>query len=179
MNDDARIRGYATGLFEIACAEDDLDRVEVELTQLARVIDSSEELRNVIGDNSVPLDRRTGIIHDLLGGRAGDATVAAVGCILATGRARDLSAIADDLVRVAVASRERQVAEVRTAVPLDDDQVHRLEEALARVTGHQVELKVTVDPDVVGGIVARVGDTVIDGSVRRRLDSLRTALRSN
>ena len=60
----------------------------------------------------------------------------------------------------------------------DADTVSRLEAALGRATGKQVEVKVVVDPSVVGGIVARVGDTVIDGSVRSRLDSLRHALRA-
>jgi F-type H+-transporting ATPase subunit delta len=177
MDADDRIRGYAAGLFEIARAEGELERVEAELHQVGRVFESSEELRNVIADPGVPIERRTGIIHDLLGGRASDATVAAINFVVASGRGRDLPAIADGLVRAAAASRQREVAEVRTAVPLDDDQVRRLEEALARATGKQIELQVIVDPDVVGGVVARVGDVVIDGTVRRRLDSLRAALR--
>jgi F-type H+-transporting ATPase subunit delta len=68
------------------------------------------------------------------------------------------------------------VGEVRTAIPLDDEQRRRLTEALERATGKKIELKVIVDPSVVGGIVARVGDTVIDGSIRHRLEQLREAL---
>ena len=67
------------------------------------------------------------------------------------------------------------VAEVRSAVPLDDDQQRRLSAALVNATGKQVELKVVVDPSVLGGLVAQVGDTVIDGSVRSRLQQLQTA----
>lgn len=179
MNADDRIRGYAAGLLEIARAEGELDRVEGELHQVARVFESSEELRNVVADPSVPLERRSGIIHDLLGGRAADTTVAAINFIVGSGRGRDLPAISDGLVKAAAASRQREVAEVRTAAPLDEDQMRRLEAALGRVTGKNVELKVIIDPDVVGGVVARVGDTVIDGSARRRLDSLRQALRAD
>ncbi len=176
MDLDDRIRGYATGLFEIARAEGEPDKVQAELLQVARVFESSDELRAVVSDPAVPIERRAGIVHDLLGGRASDATVAAIDFIVASGRAADLPAIADSLAEVAAASRQREVAEVRTASPLDADQVARLEDALARATGKQVELKVVVDPEVVGGLVARVGDTVIDGTVRRRLDSLRSAL---
>ena len=104
-------------------------------------------------------------------------TVATVDFIVATGHARDLPGIADGLVAAAAASRSREVAEVRSAIELDDETIRRLEAALGRATGKEVEVKVVVDPNVVGGIVARVGDTVIDGSVRRRLDSLRQALR--
>ena len=68
------------------------------------------------------------------------------------------------------------VAEVRSAVPLTDDQQERLAAALANATGKQVELKVVVDPSVLGGLVATVGDTVIDGTVRSRLDQVKSLL---
>ena len=68
------------------------------------------------------------------------------------------------------------MAEVRSAIPLTDDQKSRLADALGQATGKQVEVKVIVDPSIKGGLVAQVGDTVIDGSVRRRLEQLRIAL---
>jgi len=68
------------------------------------------------------------------------------------------------------------VAEVRTAFPLDASQQSRLAEALGKATNRKVTVKVIIDPTVLGGIVARVGDTVIDGSVRSRLEQLREVL---
>jgi len=71
--------------------------------------------------------------------------------------------------------RESAVARVRSAIALSDEQTSRLAESLGRATGKNVEVKVVVDPTVQGGIVAEIGDTVIDGSVRRRLEQLRAA----
>jgi F-type H+-transporting ATPase subunit delta len=68
------------------------------------------------------------------------------------------------------------VAEVRSAIPLDEAIQKRLAEALSKSLGKQVEIKVIIDPDVIGGVVARVGDTVIDGTVRHRLEQLRESL---
>src|SRR5205807_9390053 len=96
--------------------------------------------------------------------------------LVGSGRAGKLSEIIGRLVRKAAAERQHEVAEVRSAIPLDGEQQRRLTEALERATGKQVELKVIIDPGVIGGLVARVGDTVIDGTVRRRLDQLREAL---
>ena len=76
----------------------------------------------------------------------------------------------------AAAEKDKAVAEVRSAVPLTDDQKTRLAAALANATGKQVEVKVVVDPSVLGGLVATVGDTVIDGTVRSRLDQLKALL---
>jgi F-type H+-transporting ATPase subunit delta len=127
----------------------------------------------VLTDEAVPASRRLGVVTDLLGNRASPLSAALVSAVVAAGRSRQLPAIADGLVRRAAASRERVLAEVRSAVPLDEDQRARLAEGLGRATGKSVEVKVVIDPEVLGGVVAQVGDTVIDGSVRSRLDELR------
>lgn len=168
-----RVDGWATGLFEVARAEGQLEAVENDMFRFARALEGSDELRSVLTDEAVPASRRLGVVTDLLGNRASPLAAALVSAVVAAGRARDLPAIADGLVRRSAASRERAVAEVRSAVPLDDDQRRRLAEALGRATGRNVEVKVVIDPDVLGGVVAQVGDTVIDGSVRARLDELR------
>ena len=92
------------------------------------------------------------------------------------GRGEDLMAIADQFTARSAEERDRAVAEVRSAVPLDDETVDRLARALAQRIGNQVEVRVVVDESVLGGLVARVGDTVIDGSVRKRLERLREAV---
>jgi F-type H+-transporting ATPase subunit delta len=68
------------------------------------------------------------------------------------------------------------VAEVRSAVPLDEARRQRLAAALSKATGRSVELKVVVDPSVIGGVVARLGDEVFDGTVRTRLHDARERL---
>ena len=76
----------------------------------------------------------------------------------------------------ASSAKNLEVAEVRTVVPLTEDQQTRLAAALANATGKAVNVKVIVDPSILGGLVATVGDTVIDGSVRTRLDQLKSRL---
>ena len=85
-------------------------------------------------------------------------------------------AIVDSLVQRASSAKQLDVAEVRTAVALTDDQQARLKAALENATGKQLNLKSVVDPSVVGGIVATVGDIVIDDSVRTRIDQLKSRL---
>jgi F-type H+-transporting ATPase subunit delta len=99
-----------------------------------------------------------------------------VSMVVGAGRARDLPEIIRQLVERSAAEANKEVAEVRSAVELSADQRERLAKALSTATGKQVSLKVVVDPSVLGGIVAQVGDTVIDGSVRSRLDQLKQAL---
>ena len=173
---DARIEGYARALFEVARAEGTLDEVEDELFRFARSYESSDALRNALTDEMVPAGKRQAIVEDLLGGKATSTTTQLVSMVVGSGRGRDLPAIIDQLVARASRSKNLAVAEVRSAVPLTDDQQTRLAAALANATGQQVNLKTIVDPSIIGGIVATVGDTVIDGSVRTRVEQLKSRL---
>ena len=173
---DNRIEGYARGLFEIARAEGTLDEVEDELFRFARSLESSDELRSALSDELIPPAKRQAIIEDLLGSKATSTTTQLISMVVGSGRARDLPAIVDNLVARASSAKDLEVAEVRTAVTLTADQQQRLAAALTNATGKRVNLKVVVDPSVLGGIVATVGDTVIDGSVRTRIDQLKSRL---
>jgi F-type H+-transporting ATPase subunit delta len=173
---DDRTLAYAEALFGVARAEGTLGEVEDELFRFSQTLQGNDELRNALTDASMPAARRQQIVEDLLGGRASPTTVALVSLVVGTGRARELPRIIKRLVEMSAAEANKEVAEVRSAVPLTNDQRDRLAKALEDATGKQVEVKVVVDPSVLGGIVAQVGDTVIDGSVRRRLGQLKNAL---
>ena len=170
------IDAYGAALFAVAVAEEALDRVEEELFRVARTIEGNDERRSVLTDEAVPVDRRQGIVEDLLGDRTHHVTTALVSFLVGVGRGRQLPAIIDKLVERAAEERSEVVAEVRTAIPLDEDLRDRLAEALSNATGKQVSVKAVVDESVLGGVVAQVGDTIIDGTVRQRLNQLRAAL---
>jgi F-type H+-transporting ATPase subunit delta len=173
---DGRVEGYARGLFEIARAEGNLDEVEDELFRFARSLETNEQLRSTLSNELLPAARRQGIVEDLLGTRATRTTTQLVSFIVGLGHGAELPEIIDSLIERAAGLRDEVVAEVRTAVKLTPDQETRLAAALANATGKNVSLKPIVDPSVLGGVLATVGDTVIDGSVRTRLEQLKSAL---
>lgn len=176
MTDDARIDGYAAALFEVAKAEGTLDEVEDELFRFARSFEASDSLRATLTDESIPAGKRQAIVEDLLGPKATATTTQLVSMVVGSGRGRELPAIVDRLVERASNAKSLAVAEVRSAVELTADQRDRLTAALANAVGKEINLKVVVDPAVLGGIVATVGDTVIDGTVRSHLDQLMSRL---
>jgi F-type H+-transporting ATPase subunit delta len=171
-----RIDAYAQALLAVAKAEGSLETVEDELFRVARTIEASDDLRNTLTDQAIPVELRQGVVEELLGGKASPVTTALVSFVVGAGRGKDLPAIIDSLVEKAAEERNEVVGEVRSAIPLDAKQQKRLAAALSKATGKKVSLKVVVDPTILGGIVAQVGDTVIDGSVRNRLNQLREAL---
>jgi len=173
---DDRTLAYAEALFNVARAEGTLTEVEDELFRFSQTLQGSDELREALTDPAIPVARRQQIVEDLLGGKASSTTVALVSLVVGTGRAHDLPGIIRQLVDMSAAEANKAVAEVRTAVPLNQDQRDRLAKALGQATGRDVALKVVIDPSVMGGVIAEVGDTVIDGTVRTRLERLRKAL---
>src|SRR5436190_5876085 len=173
MPESARVEAYANAMLEVSRVEGHLADIEDELFRFARTFEGSDELRTALTDPALPAARRVAIVEDLLGGKALQTSAALAAFLVASGRGGELPAIIDRFVELSAAERRRAVAEVRSAIELTSEQTDRLREALNRATGKDVEVKVVVDPSVLGGIVARVGDLVIDGSVRHRLEQLR------
>ena len=172
----SKVDAYARAILDVARAEDRVAPVEDDLFRFARALEGSESLRVALTDPQLPLERRLGVVDELTSGKALPLSGALLGLLIGAGRVNDLGEIVDRFIELAAASREREVAEVRSAIELDDGQVARLAEALSRATGKAVEVKVIVDPAVLGGLVTRIGDTVIDGSIRHRLDQMKAQL---
>jgi len=171
-----RIRGYGERIFEQITSNSEVDEIEDELFRLARIAQQTVSLRQALADSASPIERRLAVLSDLLSGRVMPATALLAGYVLRAGRSRDFVGALDYLVEIAAAERGRRVADVRAAVELDAGERRRLSEALSRIVRRPVELRVRIDPSVLGGISISVGDTVIDGTVRHRLDQLREAL---
>jgi F-type H+-transporting ATPase subunit delta len=168
-----RIDVYAQAMLDIVSVEGHIDEVEDELFRFARIVEGNDELRMTLSNPGLPLDQRSAVVDDLLEGRALSTTRALATFVVAAGRGHDLPAIVNRFVELAAQTREQVVAEVRSAVALDDTQRTRIAEALSKATRKRVEVKVVVDESVLGGIVATIGDTVIDGTVRHRLEQLK------
>lgn len=176
MAADDRIDGYAAAILELAKAEGELERIGDELFRIARAFESSNELRAALTDPRLPVDRKKAVVDDLLGEKSSPLATNLVNFVVGLGRGGDLPAIADRLAERAAAGRNKVIAEVRSAVELDAKTIDRLAVSLSRATGKDVEVKTVVDPSVIGGLVARVGDVVIDGTVNHRLEEIRETL---
>lgn len=166
---------YAEAVLAIARAEGALGEVPDELFRFARALEGHDELRTKLSDPHIPAAIRQQIVQDLLGDRATHASIAIITMLVGAGRIGDLAKIADVVADSAASSRGEQLAEVRSAVALTDEQQSRLAAALAARTNRQVTIRNIVDPSILGGVVTTIGDAVIDGSVRTRLTQLRDA----
>jgi F-type H+-transporting ATPase subunit delta len=153
-----------------------LDEVEDELFRFGRILDAEPELQTALGDRSASAERRQELLDTLVADRVRPATRRLLDRAVGAPRGRSLERTIEDLCDQAAARRDRSVARVRSAVPLSDDEQERLIAALARIYRRDVVLQIDVDPSVLGGLLVRVGDDVIDGTVLHRIDEVRRDL---
>jgi F-type H+-transporting ATPase subunit delta len=169
---------YARALLDVALQEKaDLSKIDSELAAFNDLVLQHPTLQRVLLNPAVPMPRKRAVVAELTG-RARVQTVLAK--LLALLAERDRLIVLPDLV---AAYRERlqdhlQVvrAEVTTAAPLSAEQAKQIERSLASATGRTVTLSTHVDPSIIGGVVARVGSTVFDGSITNHLQRMKQRL---
>lgn len=165
----------AEATFARAEAAGDLDRVEEELFRVSRLLESDPNLRHTLVDQYLPLEARTGLVRTLLGERADPITTRLVEHLVGSLRGRRLEEALASFMVLAAQRRSETVAEATSAVALTAEQEARLSAVLTRVYGTRIRLQVVLDPTVIGGMVVRVGDEVVDGSVLHRIEQARRA----
>jgi F-type H+-transporting ATPase subunit delta len=166
----------ADAVFGAAGRNGELERVEDEIFRFSRIYALAGDLRRALTDPVLPVEAKQAVVSELLAGKVSDETLLLVRELIARGRAHDLDRALAALAAMAAARRGRIVAEVRSAVELDDERRRRLSEALQEAVGRPVELHVVIDPTVVGSLAVRVGDELYDGTVRRQLETARERL---
>jgi F-type H+-transporting ATPase subunit delta len=167
-----RVSGYAAAVFETVTTPE-LEEIEDQLFRFARTVESNRALRSALGDRDLPVSLRQQVISDLLGDRVLPATGRLAAYAVRGGRARDIVPTLDALVEDAARARGWRVARVQSADRVDDAQRGSLSQALGRLTGGPVELQVTINPQLLGGVVVQVGDLLVDGTARHRLNELK------
>ena len=170
-----RVSGYAAAVFETVTVAE-LEEIEDQLFRFARTVESNRRLRGALGDRDLPVVIRQEVIAQLLGSKVLPATGRLAAYAVRGGRARDIVATLDALVEDAARARGWRVARVQAADAVGDSQRQDLSEALARLAGNPVDLQVTIDPRLLGGVVVQVGDLLVDSSTRHRLNELKEHL---
>ena len=163
-------------LFAAAEKGNSLDQVEDELFRFERILLGEGELSALLDEPAAGIERRMALVDTVLKGKVSAVTAALLRHAVGSQRKRSIVLAIDDLLEMAAARRERSVAKVISAVPLTDAQEQRLARTLSDMYGRAISVRTALDPDVRGGLVVRVGDEVIDGSIATQFAAARAAL---
>lgn len=150
-----------------------LDRIEDELFRIARLVDAQPDLRRSAGHQGVPVEVRRRLVRTLFGERVDPTTLLLLEHVVGSLRGRRLEEALEQLVSFAAVRRAESVAEATVAAPLTAEQEERLVAILERIYRTRIRLQVQVDPEVLGGVVVRIGDEVVDGTILHRIEQAR------
>lgn len=153
-----------------------LDEVEDQVFRFGRILAGNDELRSLLDEQIVPAERRSELLRTLLAEKADPITVQLLDHAVRTQRKRSIVLSIDDLLDEAAARRHRSTAFVRTALPISDEQIEHLARALTELYHRPIDVRTEVDPTIRGGVIIRIGDEIIDGSIAARLAAVRAAL---
>lgn len=162
----------------VAEKDGSLDEVEDQLFRFGRILYREPELNGLLTDRATPVDKRTALLTSVLGNKVSPVTATLLTQTVRTPRGRSLDLAAEELSELAAARRDRYVAHITTSVRLTSQQENRLTESLTRLYARPISLQVELDPDLLGGLVVRVGGELIDGSVAGKLADARRRLPS-
>ncbi|MCW1427944.1 F0F1 ATP synthase subunit delta [Novosphingobium sp. JCM 18896] len=169
---------YASALFDLASEKGVVTAVESDLDKLGEALKGSPDLAALIRNPKVSRDD-TAKAMDAVAGVLGlsDLTKNFIGVLAANRRLSALPEIVRAFAVIAAAQRGEVTAEVTSAHPLSDDQISQLSQKLKAREGKEVKIKASVDPEILGGLVVRIGSRQIDSSIRTRLNSLANAMK--
>ena len=176
MRASALARRYAGALFETARDANLIDQVESDLGLLTYTLESTPRLKEALTHPLIPAKRKKDIVADLLRDRVQDVTLHFVCLLIDKRRSEVLEDVEQEYVRLANEYQNVQPVMVTSAIPLTPEEAAALRKKLEESTGKTIEPQFSEDPDIIGGLVIQIGDTVIDGSVRGYLQSLRERL---
>ena len=167
---------YATALFQAASKDSSLAAVETDIKALLALMEQIPSLKQVWYSPLIPTGRKRTLISTTVGGGLNPLTLSFLRLLIDKRRESILEAVAYEMGNLADASRHLVRAEAIFAIAPTPDEKVALQKSLEQRTGEHVELSVKVDPAILGGVVVRMQDTLIDGSVRGTLDRLREQL---
>lgn len=165
---------HAQAVFQIAREQDELEGWRSDLRKIASTL-GDPELRRLLQNPKVPFQEKAELLKRCFP-EVRSLALNLVYLLITRRRLRMLEAIVSEYEHLVDAYRGLEHAEVVTAVELDETMRERIEQGLVQITGKKVVLSTRIDPQIIGGMVARVGDWLIDGSLRAKLMSLREKL---
>ncbi len=171
-------RRYAEAMFGLALKQNTLDRTREDIREIAKLFEH-RKLAFLLREPDIPAKRKEKALRDALASRVLPTSLNLALLVVQRDLVEVMPNIAAEFERMVLDYHNEATAQVTTAAPMDADQQNLVKQALEKATGKKIIMETRVDPSILGGVVARVGDTVIDGSVRYRLSALQQQLLTN
>ena len=168
-------RRYAEAIFAIAREQNTIDRTLDDVQGIASLF-SKRTLAYLLNEPKIPLQRKEQVLRQALASRVLPTSLNLALLVVQRQLVEAMPNIARELAQLVLDYKNQAVAQVTTAAPMNEQESSRVQQALEHRTGKTILMQTKVQPEILGGVIARVGDQVIDGSIRHRLTVLKQQL---
>lgn len=172
------VNRYATALFEIAKEQGAMTKFKEEALAIVNLLQDTPEYVSLLGHPSVVEANKLEMVQEAFGGKVADEFVGLIELIIKKSRTEYLVDILMEFIKMAKEAEGILKGMITSAMPLTNKQIAQIETNLEQSTGKTLELEVTVDPSLIGGMIVRIGDKVVDGSIKGQMDTLKSQLNS-
>ena len=172
------VDSFSKGIVEIISSSKDSERVENEILQVFNALSKSSEALDVFRNFGIPIEKKIEAVNVLLDKRVLPMTLDLITLSISQGHGDNLSDIESSVANYIAEKRGASVAKVVTAVELDAKTQNSLKAALKKKIGTDVDLKIDIDPDVMGGLSVSVGERTFDGLISSKISEIKTVLES-
>ena len=174
MANRASSKRYAQAVFEIASEAGEMERWQSDLEKMVQTV-KDEDIRRFLESPKIHFEAKSKLLSEHVKG-VNPLVLNLVLMLISRGRLNIIGEIADEYQRLLRSSRGVELAEVTTAVPLSKEDEQKLARQLGRIVGQKIEIKADINPGIIGGFTARIGDRLLDGSTRGKLAALKKEL---
>lgn len=168
------VKRYAQAVFEIALESNKLKEWQTELKKIAQLTQDTEFMA-LVENPKLPFELKAKLVQEILGGIS-PLALNLIYLLITKGKLKNAGQLADDYERLLNNHYGIKSAEVTTAIALDNAERERLSHHLEAIIGKKVNVNIQVNPDILGGFIARIDDSLIDGSIRNKLEILKKSL---
>jgi len=168
------VKRYAQAVFEIALESNKLKEWQSNLGKVAQLT-LDTEFAALTENPKIPFEVKEKLVREILG-KINPMALNLVYLLIAKGKLKDAGQLADEYERLLNDHYGIKSAEVTTAIALDYTEREKLSHHLEAIVGKKVNVKIQVNPDIIGGFIARIDDSLIDGSIRNKLEMLKKSL---
>lgn len=168
---------YGEALFDLAVEENKLDLITEEIRLVKEVLENNEDLIKLLNHPKISREEKITVVENVFKGKLSDEVVGFLVIIVDKGRYNDLTTIFEYFLSKVLEYRNIGVAFVTSAIPLSEEQKEQVERKLLATTKYQqFEMNYTVDESIIGGLIIRIGDRVVDSSIKNQLRNMAKAL---
>ncbi len=172
MSDKSVARRYSQAFFELGKELDNLEELHKDFNKVIDAVTTNEELKKIVEHKLLAVEVKSKIFREIFSDKVNDTTLKFLLLLIQKKREYYIEDIYELFVNAVDEFRGYEEAEVTTVVDLDENENENLKKKISKITGKKIRLKLRKDPEIIGGMIVKIGDKVIDGSVKTKLSLL-------